>query len=515
MANVQRPSTSCQTYRPSLTDDNKQTNNNGKSVLHRSYTFDASQIVKQQQPPPQQQTQRLGRSLLSNDNWRQDTMGDLRISAKTIEQSDQNILYGKGVDPLPQVRELLNELSNAEAFLYARQCRVVVAKLRFCWSDVNEEIKSLLKHKEYSEAAIEHIRKDLIINKESVNTRQKPKRESESDGVDDILAAEKYHLNNIKKILELTCKNVVDQMQKLNEIRQRVTKIGKERSMVTELICQCLTNASRIFELTRHEKLENGQQRRSPLVATVRPSSSSSVIRSTSARTRQNNNNNNAPMASSNANNSPESLLLDENGLPRVGHLLAFTPDVVQAFQDAAKAIEESREIKKQTMNQIRDAFNDAKAYSLTTNQSLAQKLADIITLAQHLTISLGENMLAQNRANRWFDLTTSAQKFNAGPLSSSYLKISERFDRPIIRTFQRHPGNQVPEVQMTAKATQNLQQSADEINKQMKTLKIVGQRLQSNLIDKEVALNVDSQLLRRRRERSNHKWGVTKYVHV
>jgi len=35
----------------------------------------------------------------------------------------------------------------------------------------------------------------------------------EPDGVDDILAAEKYHLNNIKKILELTCKNVADQMQ--------------------------------------------------------------------------------------------------------------------------------------------------------------------------------------------------------------------------------------------------------------------------------------------------------------
>ena len=33
-------------------------------------------------------------------------------------------------------------------------------------------------------------------------------------------------------------------------------------------------------------------------------------------------------------------------------------------------------------MNQIKDAFNDAKAYSLTVNQSIAQKLADIITLA-------------------------------------------------------------------------------------------------------------------------------------
>jgi hypothetical protein len=48
-----------------------------------------------------------------------------------------------------------------------------------------------------------------------------------------------------------------------------------------------------------------------------------------------------------------------------------------------------------------------------------------------------------------------------------------------------------------------------------MKTLKIVGQRLQANLIDKEVALDIDAHILRRRRERSNHKWGVTKYVHV
>ena len=90
-------------------------------------------------------------------------------------------------------------------------------------------------------------------------------------------------------------------------------------------------------------------------------------------------------VSSSNSNlasGTAESTLLDENGLPLIGHLLAFTPDVIQAFQDAAKLIEESREIKKQAMNQIKDAFNDAKAYSLTVNQSVAQKLADIITLA-------------------------------------------------------------------------------------------------------------------------------------
>ncbi len=65
--------------------------------------------------------------------------------------------------------------------------------------------------------------------------------------------------------------------------------------------------------------------------------------------------------------------------------------------------------------------------------------------------------MLAQNRANRWYNLTITAQRANAGPLSSSYLKTSERFDRPVIRTFQRHPGNQVPEAPMTAKVNQNI----------------------------------------------------------
>lgn len=68
------------------------------------------------------------------------------------------------------------------------------------------------------------------------------------------------------------------------------------------------------------------------------------------------------------------------------------------------------------------------------------------------MTISLGESSLAQHRAQRWLDLTMSAQRCNAGPVSSSNYKISERLDRPIIRTFQRHPGNQVPDAQITAK---------------------------------------------------------------
>lgn len=136
-------------------------------------------------------------------------------------------------------------------------------------------------------------------------------------------------------------------------------------------------------------RLESAQQRRPPPAPITSRPSSSLGVRSPSRVGQYHSNVTSSYSNLHNVNTSAESTLLDENGLPRVGHLLAFTPDVIQVFQDAAKGLEESREIKKQTMNQIRDAFNDAKSYSITINQSVAQKLADIITLAVRLHFPL------------------------------------------------------------------------------------------------------------------------------
>jgi len=131
------------------------------------------------------------------------------------------------------------------------------------------------------------------------------------------------------------------------------------------------------YSTSYSSRLENAHHRRGPISTSIR-SSSAHAFRSLRATT----NDPTATIASNSIRDTAESRILDDNGLPRFGHLLAFTPDVIQAFDDAAKLIDESREIRKQAMNQIRNAFNDAKAYSLTVNQSIAQKLADIITLA-------------------------------------------------------------------------------------------------------------------------------------
>jgi hypothetical protein len=57
------------------------------------------------------------------------------------------------------------------------------------------------------------------------------------------------------------------------------------------------------------------------------------------------------------------------------------------------------------------------------------------------------------------------------------------------------------------------LSKSLNETTAQIKTLKIIGQRLDSNIKDKEDQYRLDNALLRRRRELSTHKWTPIRYV--
>ena len=66
------------------------------------------------------------------------------------------------------------------------------------------------------------------------------------------------------------------------------------------------------------------------------------------------------------------------------------------------------------------------------------------------MAVSSAENSLAQNRAARWQALTEVSLGYTIGPEKSTSLQTYEQVSRPIIRNFQRHPGNQLPEVDQT-----------------------------------------------------------------
>ena len=62
------------------------------------------------------------------------------------------------------------------------------------------------------------------------------------------MAAEKQSLLMFKRTLETILKPVQDHLQKMDAIRETVSKLCKERAIVTDLICQCLTQSIKAYD---------------------------------------------------------------------------------------------------------------------------------------------------------------------------------------------------------------------------------------------------------------------------
>ena len=122
--------------------------------------------MNQSMPTINESKSKQNEKVYANQVWT-----EINVNNRAINASDKNIFSGKTEDPLTNFRDILRNLSNKDAFKYMRQCRLVIGKLKKCWTDVNEEVKALNKNKEYLESSIDHIRKDIIINQEIIDGR--------------------------------------------------------------------------------------------------------------------------------------------------------------------------------------------------------------------------------------------------------------------------------------------------------------------------------------------------------
>ena len=111
-------------------------------------------------------------------SWRNGTINEIHNSVLSINKSDKACLKGRRTDPLPNLREVLAELSNDEAQKYFRMTRSVVILLRESLIDTNEEVKAMTRNKELLEKTLDHIRKDIKLNLDCVTVRStRPVRE--------------------------------------------------------------------------------------------------------------------------------------------------------------------------------------------------------------------------------------------------------------------------------------------------------------------------------------------------
>ncbi|CAK8674886.1 tektin-like protein 1 [Clavelina lepadiformis] len=407
----------------------------------------------------------LATATIGPESWRDATVKNIKVSQNVIHKSDKGTDLGKQLDPLPTLRDNCAQQSNAKIHSYVRQTRLVVMKLRENLLDTNDEIKSLIRGKEALEKTLEHIRKDVLLNKQSVFIRSsRPSREKVADGADNLLNTEKLSLLRIKRTLEGELRATQKQLQVLANARKRLSENLQERNRVLDLVTHAMSSA--------------------------RPSSGrQSVPRPPSANGRN----------STGMYEPPET--------PEPDPIGPYTPEAAEAVQSASDARQSSASLRREIKECIDKCQSEQKMAHMTVNNGMTQKIAETVTLTQHLQVNHGENRAAIHRSQRHYDLTEKAQGYTLGPVSYNDLTTRERLNRPIVKVYQRHPGTQLPEAHNLIEGNVGLAQSLRATSRNVALLHLARLRLGDDIRDKRVASSIDSAIVRLRRRRGNYRW--------
>jgi len=393
---------------------------------------------------------------IAPDSWKEASIKNIKLSHSVVQRSDKFNDLGQQLDPLPSLRDSCIQRSNAQVHSYVRETRAIVIKLKHCLLETEEEIKSLLRSKEKLEKALEHIRKDIVLNNSSQMRRKaRAIRERIADGADDLLSVEKSQLLKLKLVLEAQLRSVQKQLQFLDNVRKRIKAVTSERNRVLDLICHSVSSM---------------------------------------------------PMTS---------VSLDTtSGINMVGSkepdpLGAYTPEVQQAMSLSADARKRSFSLRKEVAEAIDQVQKLQKEAHRSVNDGLTKKVAETVNVKQHLQMSSGEVRMAQHRGERWHYATEVARGYTLGPISSNDLLTRERLDRPTVATFQRHPGTQLPEAQEIMEGSNGLKDSLDAIGRNISLLKLTQKRIKEDIADKNHGAQVDSSIVRLRRRKYDHRWVI------
>ncbi|XP_068741017.1 tektin-like protein 1 [Montipora capricornis] len=395
----------------------------------------------------------VSRATIGSDGWKSASIRNIRLSQTVVNRSDKACELGQQLDPLPSIRDTTIQQSNARIHAYCRATRAVLVKLRESLLDTNEEIKSLLRGKEDLEKTLEHIRKDIILNTRSTTQRQtRPLREKDPDGADDLLVAERKHLLKLKRILEAQLRSVQKQLQVLDGARKRLTASLQERSRVLDLICHAVSSV-------RGAGIKEGQAEK-PLTPPVEP-------------------------------------------------LGPYSPECARVISTAAEARQRSANLRKEVAEAIEQTVKLQKAAHQSVNDGLTQKVAETVTMKQHLLVGSGETQMALYRSKRWYDSTEMALGYTLGPVAYSDLTTRERLDRPAVHVHQRHPGNQVTEAREILRAGEGLQESLNATARNIGLLRLTRKKVDEDARDKHYASSIDASVTRMRRRLGNHRWVI------
>ncbi|XP_043940278.1 coiled-coil domain-containing protein 105 isoform X2 [Protopterus annectens] len=323
-------------------------------------------------------------------------------------------------DPPPFYRDMCAEQCNRLILAYTRDTRALVAMLREHIVYTNEEVKKMLLEKGRLEKTLANLRKDIMVNRHSMELRiRRPLNERVHDGADLLLEAERSQLLKLKWELEAKLASTNEQLKTLDMCRKRLNECSAERSRALDLTAHTMTGPVH----------EGGQESRN---------GRESITPSRAASRRE---------------ERPET--------PKPNSLGSFTPECKEAMDAAKEACSSSKQLRKAIKEAIDNAVTLQRSAHKSVNAGVTQKMAETVSLMQYLQMSSAKTRTAVHRVHRCYDEFEMSQGLNMGPLSSADLQVREKLNRPLVQVYQRHAGNQLPEglalVQMRLKSQSSL----------------------------------------------------------
>ncbi|KAG5856606.1 coiled-coil domain-containing protein 105 [Anguilla anguilla] len=406
----------------------------------RSCTLGLLSHVNTPVPLELNETEKNSRKDSDNVN---NTQSSYKVRPMSTGTTRFNLASGPLVAPFPPpcLREQCAEASVRAAGEYMREVRGVEGQLRKQACRVGQEGIKLERERAYLERMLRSLRKDLLVNQKSVEERtlRPPTTETGRDGADSLLDCEKKQLSELKIQLEGALRDTLTQLQAL--------------SQCSKLLLECASERSCVLDLLPHSGYHSAGGRCTPSQVTMKP---------------------------------------DPTG--------PYTPECKQAMESSSLALTQSQLLREQIRCLIGEAIARQKSAHQLVNEGLVKKIAETVSLKQHLTLSSASARQAIYRKQRQLNCIQHSHGRALGPVSSGDVMSRERLDRPLVQVYQRHPGTQLPEAMHLIQGGAVVRQCLLSSGGELAQLRGTRLKLMEDMRGKGAAAQVDSSIVRLRR---------------